>query len=95
MVFVGTEGEHLAFNAALNGQSVPWCHTRNLLYLAEVIAGAKVFIGNQSTPLAIALGLGKNCITEAWPHNPNCNLHRQSQIHWISGMLDIPKDWLA
>ena len=89
-VFVGTKEEYRAFPF----QSIPYQPTANLLELARVIAGSKVFIGNQSCPLAIALGLGKNVVTEAWKQNPNCNLHRANQIHWLSGPLDIPKEWL-
>ena len=90
MVFVGTNDEYYCFP----DNEIPHYPTSNLLELARVIAGSKVFIGNQSCPLAIALGLGKNCITEAWLKNPNCNLHRANQIHWLSGSLDIPKEWL-
>jgi ADP-heptose:LPS heptosyltransferase len=67
--------------------------------LARVIAGASVFIGNQSAPMAIAAGLGKNLIEECWQGNPNCLFpKRKNAIFWgvdtTSASLDIPPHWL-
>lgn len=94
MIFVGQLEEYRDFTAYCGSTAIGWQPTPNLADLARVIAGAKVFIGNQSTPMAIALGLGKNTITEAWYNNPNCNLHRENQIHCLDAAADIPKDWL-
>lgn len=91
MVFIGTALEHAQF--ARFG-TVPRVETKNLLEAAQVIAGARVFIGNQSCPLAIAHGLCKNAIVEEWKQNPNCRLKRDNAIYWKNGFLDIPKEWL-
>jgi hypothetical protein len=58
-VFVGLPEEYAAFCRVI-GWDIPHQPTNNLLELAEYIAGAATFIGNQSVALAIAIGLGKN-----------------------------------
>lgn len=94
MIFVGTEDEHLNFSGFVAPHKIPHFKTKNLLHMARVIAGAKVFIGNQSSPLAIALGLGKNSIVEEWPLNANCRLKRDNAIYVLRGSVEIPKSWL-
>jgi ADP-heptose:LPS heptosyltransferase len=73
--------------------------TETILDLARVIAGAGVFIGNQSAPMAIALGLGKNVIQECWQANPNCLFRRDNAIYFgvttTDRELEIPKEWLT
>lgn len=95
MVFVGTEKEYFDFQL--------WCHpvtgipfhpTANMLDLARVIAGARVFIGNQSVALAIAHGLVKPVIVECWSGNSNCELKRPGAIYGKHGTVEIPKQWL-
>jgi hypothetical protein len=56
-VFVGLAEEHRAFEQAM-GWSIPHYQTESMLDVAEVIAGADMFIGNQSQCLALAIGLG-------------------------------------
>jgi hypothetical protein len=56
-VFVGLAEEHTEFYKA-TGWNIPWVTTKNMLELAEVIAGADTFIGNQSQCYALAVGLG-------------------------------------
>lgn len=70
-VFVGTPAEHAAFNTEF-GASLPHYLTPTLKDVADLIAGAGLFIGNQSCPLAIAHGLKKNAIVEVCPYCPNC-----------------------
>lgn len=92
MQFVGDKTEHGYFCQKFG--FVEYTETANLLQVAELIAGAKVFIGNQSAPLAIALGLGQNSIIEVWVGNANCNLHRPNVIHRTDNSIEIPKSWL-
>ncbi len=95
MVFVGLAGEYKDFEALAFPSKVPWHQTSNMLELARAIAGAMVFVGNQSAPLSIAHGLGKNVIVEEWkPGNPNCHLNRPGARYWEHGPLEIPKEWL-
>jgi len=56
-VFVGLESEHQAFEE-LVGCKLDHAKTNDLLEVAEVIAGAELFMGNQSMGLALAQGLG-------------------------------------
>jgi hypothetical protein len=94
MAFIGSNEEYEYFKGFSPHKLVPHIPTPNLLDLARVIAGGKVFIGNQSCPMAIAFGLGKNIIQEVWQSNPNCRLRRSNAIYWKSGGLAIPEEWL-
>lgn len=57
-VFVGLPQEYDAFVKATGWTKTDYYPTRNMLELAEVIAGAEQFIGNQSVALSLAIGLG-------------------------------------
>ncbi len=92
MQFVGTQREYDIFSKAFG--AVEFHPTRTILDLANVIKSAKVFIGNQSCPLSIALGLGKNTICEVWRGDPNCKLPRENAIYADSDKVDIPQSWL-
>lgn len=94
MIFVGTDQEAELFNGIAYPLKVPHYRTVNLLQAAQVIAGSKCFIGNQSACLAIAHGLGKNVIVEEWPQNANCHLERPNAIYWNEGEIQIPEGWL-
>lgn len=88
-VFVGTESEHINFCATCG--EVPHYKTATLLEAARVIAGAKLFVGNQTATHAIAEGLKKNIILEVWPGGPNCLVFRPGVLHgwdhWIKDKL--------
>jgi hypothetical protein len=56
-VFVGLAQEHVEF-CRVTGWQIPHHPTQNMLELAQVIAGADVFVGNQSQAFALAVGLG-------------------------------------
>jgi hypothetical protein len=60
-VFVGLPEEYDAFRTA-TGWDIPHYQTQTMLELAEVIAGAESFVGNQSQAYALAVGLGVNDI---------------------------------
>lgn len=100
MTFVGTKREYGRFSELAYGvgKVIHWTPTDNLLELARVISGSKVFIGNQSCPMAIALGLGVNVIQEVWQGNPNCLFQRPNAIFWgvqtIDPDFNIPESWL-
>lgn len=100
MVFVGIESEYQMLVNEINVRPLPpWIPTNDLAELARVIAGAKVFIGNQSAPMALALGLGVPAIIqECWQANPNCVLRRPGALYWgidtITNDLTIPENLL-
>lgn len=65
MIFVGTEAEHEDFIREFG--SIPKASTPTLLDVARLIFGCWTFIGNQSAPMAIAIGLGiDRIIQETW-----------------------------
>lgn len=77
--FVGHPIEHARFQDACG--SLPYVQTNNMLELAQVIAGCNLFIGNQSSPYAMAEGMKKNCILEVCPYVPNCLFNRPNCFH--------------
>jgi len=93
MLFVGLPTEHEKF-CRMFGQ-VEYRKTATILELAQVIQAGRCFIGNQSAPMAIALGVGQNVIQEVWPGNPNCRLPRDNAIYAESNNAEIPERWLS
>lgn len=80
-VFVGTGHEHDIFCATCG--EVPHFETKTLLEAARVIAGCKLFVGNQTATLAIADGLKKNIVVEVWPGGPNaCPVRPGATLGW-------------
>lgn len=75
LLFVGLPEEHVAFEKHV-GARIEYKPTENMLYLAKIIAGADLFIGNQSSPSWVAMGLAQNLIQEVWPTHPNSMTHR-------------------
>ena len=69
-VFVGVESEWQDFVQTVG--PIRFAPTRNFLELARIIAAAKLFCGNQSAPLAIAMGLGIKSVVEICPGADNC-----------------------
>ncbi|MBX3114158.1 MAG: hypothetical protein KF836_06290 [Fimbriimonadaceae bacterium] len=74
-IFIGTDHEYADFTHEIG--EVPHIRTENMLQVAELIAGSKLFIGNQSCPLAIAEGLKHPLIQEVCLKNPNCIFFRE------------------
>jgi hypothetical protein len=92
MIFVGIQSEHDEF-VGLFG-FIPRIETPTLLDAARIIAGARVFIGNQSCPMAIAIGLGVNVIQEVWEPDANCLFRRDNFLAIRGERVFIPKQWL-
>lgn len=80
VVFVGLPSEHVAFERETHW-NMPYQPTANLLELAQVIAGAKLFIGNQSSPFWVAAGLGVPLIQESWSFDLNSIVPRANAIY--------------
>jgi len=74
-LFVGLREEylHLSSTTQVKFEHAP---TADLLELASIIAGCKLFIGNQSCPWWIAFALGVPTIQEVFPHSPNSRIER-------------------
>lgn len=87
-VFIGTPAEHEAFCAQCG--ELPYFPTADFKEAADVIAGADLFVGNQSSCFAIAVGLGQNAILEVWPQGPNCIFNRSNIINVTSWNPPLP-----
>lgn len=89
-VFVGLESEHKAFVEAYG--KIPYHPTKDLLELAQVIAGCHLFFCNQSCPRWIGEGLKcPVCVEQANP--PNTHFDRPCAIYGNknSGHCQIPQ----
>lgn len=77
ILFVGIPSEYDDFVRRFGCSDIPFHQVKDLLELAEMINGSKLFIGNQSAPFAIAEGLHANSILERCPVNWNCDFKRR------------------
>lgn len=84
-LFVGTAAEHEAFSAAFG--PVEYRPTKDFAELANVIAGAGVFVGNQSSPYAVAEGLKVNSIQETHPGQMDC-VYPRPNARFCSGFTE-------
>lgn len=73
-VFVGTPAEHADFEGTIG--RLPIVPTATLLDVARVIAGCKLFVGNQSCPRAIAEGLKVPVAVEMGTAQPHTHFER-------------------
>jgi hypothetical protein len=64
--------------------------TSTLLQIARVIAGSRLFVGNQSCPAAIAEGLKHSMILEVYRDLPNCCFERVERINAWDGTIALP-----
>lgn len=79
-MFVGSGREWIAFRQQFICH-IPWTDTKDALELAQVIAGADLFIGNQSLPYAIAEGLKMDSCQETTPVECNCIFPRKNATY--------------
>jgi hypothetical protein len=90
-VFVGYLFEYEQFAGEFG--HVPFYPTHNYLELAEVIAGCELFIGNQSSPAAIAQGLRVNMVQESFPPGGwpgDCVWERAGMTHGYGEQVELP-----
>lgn len=80
LVFVGTDKEHEDFVSAYG--HVNRLILRDFLHLAQVIKGAGIFIGNQSSPQSVAMGLGVRIIQETCLEQPDC-IYTRSNVQYV------------
>jgi len=74
ILFIGTRAEHHTFSQEFG--PVEFYYPKDLLEAAELIKTAGIFVGNQSSPHAVAMGLGVDIIQETSPVVPDCVYHR-------------------
>jgi hypothetical protein len=80
MLFVGLPEEHQDF-CSLFG-NIEYLPTIDLYDVATAIAGADLFIGNQSSPNAIAVGLGPPSIVETCLYAFDC-IYERDNIKYV------------
>lgn len=88
LLFVGLRHEWREFIGHFG--YVDYAPTENMLQVAQVIAGTELFIGNQSSPNAIAEGLKVNMIQEVSLHAPDCIYRRDNAQHCYDGIVMLP-----
>ena len=71
--FVGTEDEYKEMKQQIN--HLQYLPVKNFLELASYIAGAKLFIGNQSFPFSLAEAMKVNRLLEMYYLAPNVNVY--------------------
>ena len=93
--FVGLPEEHRDFSDYVG--PVSYLHTEDMLELARVIAGAELFVGNQSSPFAVAEGLKVPTVLEIYCSMNNCHWERRGNIHgwgedvWLPELDELPE----
>ena len=90
ITFIGLQSEHEAFQREFG--KVFFVPCSNLLEAAEIIAGAELFIGNQSACNAIANGLGKNLVLEVCAFAPDCFLKKPNSFFSFNGEVKFEVD---
>lgn len=87
-VFIGTPLEYSVFKSTCG--HIPHYTTRDLAEAARVIAGADLFIGNQSACFWIAEGMKKNLVLEVWLNGPNSNVFRPGAVQGYDQNVILP-----
>lgn len=88
LLFVGMDEEYSSF-CFINGK-VNRIKVSNYLELAQLIKGAELFIGNQSSPMAVAIGLGGPFIQEVCLEQPDCIYNRENAQYVSNGACILP-----
>jgi hypothetical protein len=88
LFFVGLEEEYRDFVKQF-GKGPVFYPTNTLFDVARAIQGAELFIGNQSSPNAVAEALHKDSIVEICSYACDCFFHRPNVVHYIEGPLTI------
>jgi len=85
-VFLGTPDEHADF-VRVTGVNIPYYKVNDFKELADVIAGADFFMGNQTFAFSIAMGLGKDSILETIKIKPlinnECYWHQRQNVQYF------------
>lgn len=89
VVMVGERSEHADFVSRYGW--VPHYQTDSFLDLAMVIAGSELFVGNQSAPMAVALGLGSTIVQETWPVSSDCKIAGRNNQYVLDGQVEWPE----
>lgn len=86
--FIGLRSEYDEF--VRNWGALPYFPIEDLLGMARLIAGCRLFIGNQSLPYALAAALHKDSLLEVWPAGPNCMFPRPNALYGTGKIVYVP-----
>lgn len=80
--FIGTEQEYekFCFDTKLNIEHIK---TKDLFQAGIAIKNSKVFVGNQSSCMAIAESIKHNTIQEVYINNPNCLFSYRNNFYGV------------
>ncbi len=79
LLFIGLPEEHSEF-CSKNGH-VTHLRVKDFLEMAQSMAGASLTIANQSSPMAVAIGLGVDAIQIVCPTQPDC-IYKRSNVQY-------------
>jgi len=71
-VFIGLPEEHQDFESKFG--KIDYYKIKDFLEMAQIINGAELFVGNQSSSLALAIAMHKPFIQEAYIHGADCKI---------------------
>ncbi len=82
-VFVGYQDEHKDFVSQWG--YVPWVETKDYLALAQLLAGSRLVVVNQTSTFWVGFGLGCRVLLEQAPIGPrNCDHDVSNMLHFSS-----------
>jgi hypothetical protein len=90
LLMVGLPHEHAQFQGSYG--KVEFYAIRDYLDLAQMIAGSYLFIGNQSSPMAVAQGLKHRLIQETCLWTPDCIFPHNDAQYCYDGAAVLPND---
>lgn len=92
MLFIGRDSEHEVFCNSYG--HVSFWKVRDFLDMAQVIAGGRAYVGNQTFQHAIAIAMGKKVISEAWQEYADCFFDRPNYMDQNRHSLPEFEEWL-
>jgi len=72
------------------GNQIIYTPVKDALEMARIIAGSKLFIGNQSFPMSLALSLNIPIVQEVFNSSPDCIFNRSNVIYFKDNPIDFP-----
>lgn len=92
LLFVGMADEYFEFENTYG--AVSFWKVRDFLEMAEIITFAIGFVGNQSFPMALAIGFGQRVFQEQSLATPDCAFERPSFWTQKDDVRAVLKGWL-
>lgn len=87
-VFLGLPGEHADYEDRFG--KIPYMETTDLLHAAQVMRGADLVIGNQTSLFAVATGIGCRTVLEVDPTIPDCCFPDFDSVHMWHRDVALP-----